>query len=127
MTPEQSLLLIEAYVQSYEAGDHNQMAALFTPDAVIDRGQGAAVIEQHYHALFRKSSKRQVTVDQLETDQTPHIVARLEARVLPAGDAHFMVEPGNSWQQYLIDMELDLVRVEDRILIARMTDRVKLK
>ena len=127
VTREQSLMLLQAYIKSYEAGDNARMVSLFSPDAVIDRGQGSAVINQHYNAQFRKWSKRQITVHELDADEAPHVSARLEARVLPAGDAHSMVESGGSWQHYLIDIELDLIRMEDQVLIARMTDRVRLK
>ena len=127
VTREQSLMLLQAYIKSYEAGDNARMVSLFSPDAVIDRGQGSAVINKHYNAQFRKWSKRQITVHELDADEAPHVSARLEARVLPAGDAHSMVESGGSWQHYLIDIELDLIRMEDQVLIARMTDRVRLK
>ena len=127
ITPEQSILVMEAFVRNYEVGDFDRMVAMFTPDAIIDRGQGAEIIGQHYYLLFRKSTKRQITIHKLEADHAPHVSARLEARVLPAGDAHSMVESNDGWKHYLIEMEMDLVRMEDRILIARMTDRVKLK
>jgi len=63
--------LIRRFARSYEAGDAGGFAALFTPNAQVNEGRGAAFIRSDYAAFFARVPERRLEVRRLNWRAAP--------------------------------------------------------
>jgi hypothetical protein len=63
--------LIRRFARSYETGDAGGFAALFTPNAQVNEGRGAAFIRSDYAAFFARVPERRLEVRHLSWRAAP--------------------------------------------------------
>jgi hypothetical protein len=107
--------LISRFVRTYEQGDTQGFAQLFSEDARSNDGVGRDLIADVYGSLFRSSERRSMQVKELHTSTARKGVSRVRLRV----EISVQRQPRDPAERYAGDVFL---RVEVRDWHLRITE-----
>ena len=112
--------LITRYVSLYQSGELMGMMGLFTRNAIIDGKQGIKYVAQYYDHLFRTTSDRQLALSRVKTSWGSPARAQLQ---LQANVINKQVQ-GARLQHYTGDIDMEIVQIEKRLFISRLTQHL---
>lgn len=107
-----------AFVDAYNRGRLDAMAALFDDDAQTNQRQGRAAIRRDYDELFRRSDWRRMNVARMSWKLSGDV-----AQVTAEGAVRIAWRDGREAEERLA-LDMDLARRDGRVVIIRLAQRV---
>ncbi len=108
--------LIDRYVETYEQGDLDGFANLFTTDARVNEGRGAAFIRSLYADFFRHVPYRRLAIGPLQWRSVSNTAALAEATLRLSSRSR----DDHRWRHNNGRIRFKIIREMDRYRIAEM-------
>ncbi len=116
-TPDEIEAQFVAFVDAYNRGRLDAMAALFDNDAQTIQRQGRAAIRSDYDDLFRRSDSRRMSVSRMSWTLSGDV-----AQVKAEGAVRIAWRDGREAEERLA-LDMDLARRDGRVVIIRLAQR----
>jgi ketosteroid isomerase-like protein len=116
-TPDEIEAQFVAFVDAYNRGRLDAMAALFDNDAQTIQRQGRAAIRSDYDDLFRRSDSRRMSVSRMSWTLSGDV-----AQVKAEGAVRIAWRDGREAEERLA-LDMDLARRDGRVVIVRLAQR----